>query len=266
MRQIPDSVVKEIAEGYASREINRVLTTLGTWSPSMSKLTLPQKNAGAMLAFFAWAMDMAPTFVPIVEPLVQRFKEEVPKVSMTLRDLVYLNMAEGLLNLHYERYEEALANFKLAEFDAAQTEDTELQLVAKYYLGRVFLKTAAYRRALPYIQDSKKLDHQPKRVAVTKSIEGLLHLLLGETEEAEILLNEAEAALKGNENDNAEVHGNICMFRARIKRREGQYTEAEVKYNEGIIFYEKRDKHHRNIARACVRLRPPDCNQTQPGG
>lgn len=254
MRQIPDSVVKEIAGGYASREINRVLATLGTWSPSMSKLTLPQKNAGPMLAFFAWAMDMAPTFVPIVETLVRRFKEEVPKISMTLCDLVYLNMAEGLLNLHYGRYENAIANFELAEFGADQTEDTELQIVAKYYLGRVFLKTASYRRSLPYIRDSKKLDHQPKRSAVTKSIEGLLHLLLGETEEAELLLNEAEAALRGSESDDAEVRGNICMFRARIKRRLGQYVEAEKKYNEGIGFYEQRDKHHRNIARACVHL------------
>lgn len=255
--EIPDTVVKKIARGFAIRKINRLLTSLRNWIDVMPKLQLPQKNAAAMLAFYAWAMDMAPDFVPVVEKLVQRFKKEIPKGSMTLRDMIYLNMADGLINLHYEVYEEAINKFTLAEFGATHAEDSELQIVAWYYLGRSYLKTANYKTALSYMQQSKALDQlsgQPKRAAVTKSIEGLVHLLLGGNDVAEILFDEAEAVLKGNENDNAEVHGNLCMFRARIKRRQGNYDAAENKYKEGITFYEKRDRDHRNIARACVHL------------
>lgn len=255
--EIQDSVVQEIEEAFVSRRIRYAGNILNEWLDVMPTLRLPQKNAAAMVDYFAWAMYLDPGFVPVVETLICRFKENIPRGSMPLLDLVHLNIAEGIVKLRLEQYSEAISHFEQAIYYADGSQHHNLMIVARYYLARGYLKSASYDKALTCVQSSREFAQQAgpiERVAMIESLEGLIRLLRGNTEKAERLFERAEAGLKGREEDHLIEYGNLCLFRFRIARRRGDYIEAEKKLRQGITYYERHDPHHRNIARACTHL------------
>lgn len=255
---IPDSVVQRLEDAAASRQIKLALGILKEWDSKILSLRFPQKNIAAMLCYFAWAMDMVCTYVPLVKEIIRRFEEQVPKGEISLLDSVYINIAQGLVALlRQERYNEAIRYFELAKFDADRVQNQELLTIANYYIGRGYLKNVNYEKALPYIHNAKRLDDlagRYSRAAVIESIEGLILLLLGKTEKAEELFSHAETALKECAGDHLIEYGNLSLFRARIARRKGNYDEAEKRLWRGIESYKQQNESHRNIARAYIHL------------
>src|SRR5215813_9305168 len=254
--EIPDSVVQQLADDVANRMIDHALGILDEWDRRIFNLRLPQRNTAALAAYFAWAIDIIPSYVSIVEKLIHLFEDNVSKGAMTLLDLVYLDIAQGLVNLHHERYDEAIRQFELAKSGADRVQHHELMIVTRYYIGRGYLKNANHEKALFYIRSAKYLDDpagRHMRVAVIESVEGLILLLLGKTGEAETLFDRAETTLRGNVASDNLVLGNLCLFRARIARRKGNYDEAEKLLLEGIAYY-KQTTPQRNIARAYIHL------------
>jgi tetratricopeptide (TPR) repeat protein len=254
---IPDEIVSQLKEAVAERRINEVMAVLKELQPQLTTLTLPQKNAAAVMGYAAFCSDLDRTFESVTKALLERFKVALPRGDMTLLELIYLNLTEGMIKLREEQYTEAIEHFKMAELSANHAQNRELRTVARYYLARGYLKTANYDHALTYVKRAKELDEQArrtKRIAVMESLEGLIYLLLGNTKQAEDLFDRAEAGLKGHENENRIECGNLCLFRGRIFRRQARYDQAVDQFRQGIKHYEESDPNHRNIARARVHL------------
>lgn len=254
--RISDDAILEIREAVASGETEHAMDILEKWRNEKHLLRFPHGNAAALAAYFAWAVDLDSDYLSSAEDLIAHL-DEIPKGSMTLLQLTYLDIAKGLIKLRYERYEEALEHFNLAKFGAKRSNDTELLTVSYYCLARCHLKHANYEKSLFFLKRGQSLDiksNRRKRAATVDVLEGLVYLLINQTEKAESLFDRAEEQLRGSEDDNVIVSGNLCMFRARIARRRRNYDESEKLYEKSIVFYEKRDVCHRNIARAYIHL------------
>jgi tetratricopeptide (TPR) repeat protein len=96
-----------------------------------------------------------------------------------------------------------------------------------------------------------ELGHEPM-AAVMRVLESWLLFQKGNTKQALLILQEAEAVLK--KSDDYLTLGNIHSSCGRIARRQGRYQHAIEHFTVAIARYCQRDPRHRNVARTLTNL------------
>jgi tetratricopeptide (TPR) repeat protein len=249
-KDTPVTYISELEEAVASREIEKALTIVGDRFGILPTISLEEEHAYALLAYTAWAIDFNRSYLNEVEKVLPRFREK-PDRFLKLDELAYLNIAQGLVNLHREKYDEAMAHFESARTDANRGENTELMTITRYYLGSCFWKKLDYSEGLSLIRDSKSRDLASKhyrRAAATGLVEAWLLFLIGSIKEAKDVLEHSKRELEGT--DSFADYANAISFDGRLARQFGDNERALKSFHEAIAWYEKRDPCHRNIGRS----------------
>ncbi len=248
-KAVPDSVLSAIAEASVLRDIERAMRNLNEWRNQIISLSPLQRNAVPLLAYFARGIDFESSYLSLVERVLPSFQRS-PESSLTLLDSAHLETAEGLVDLHRERYDEAIAHFTYAMNVADHIGDADLMTVSRYYSARCYWKKTNYNEALRYIRDAKAHDRalkHSKRWTAIELVESWLLFLMGEFEDAKNILEHAESELK--KMNNYIDLGNALSSHGRFARQEGKYDEALQYFSDAITQYQRRDPNFRNIAR-----------------
>jgi tetratricopeptide (TPR) repeat protein len=190
----------------------------------------------------------------IVKGILSKFPQAI-REQISLRDYVYLRMAEGMVAMFDEATQEAIRHFDFVRSMASEISDRELLSVANFWKGRCLRMRGEYEQALAYTVEGKKialeLGHAPM-AAVMQVLESWLNFQKEDFKAAEQALREAHAVLR--ETDDYLTLGNIHSAYGRIARRQGRYQHAIENFETAIGEYKKREPQHRNVARSLANL------------
>lgn len=254
LKEIPDTSMLALEEAVASREIGKAMKILAELTNAFCSLPQAQRNACRLLAYLAWGIDFDRSYLAEVEKVLPRFRK-IPLGSMPLDDLIYRNVAEGLVKLHREMYDQAIDHFNEAIKDADRAKNVELMTIVRYYLGTCYWKKLDYKKAIAYIRDAKERDEVSKRfkrVAAMELVEAWLLFLIGKIADAKQALEHAKSELEGT--DSYVDYANAISFEGRLAREAGDNTKALQCFFEAISWYQRCDPSHRNIARSYINI------------
>ncbi len=252
--QISDSFLVRLREDIAFRRIDSGMNWLQTHSAIFDSLDPAQKNAAAFLGYLAQWVDIGFSYPGLVKELLARFSKPL-RAALPLSDYVHLRMAEGVVAMSEEEFDQAIRHFEMVLSLEDEVRDKELVAISSFWIGRCHRREGRYDDALSYTAKGKELALQlkyPKMASVMRVLESWLIFQEGKPKEAGRILKEAEAVLL--ETDDYVTRGNIQSAYGRIARREGKYAQALQHFANAIEEYKKRDPQHRNLARSLANM------------
>lgn len=212
------------------------------------------RNAGVFTGYLALWVDVGFQRPDLVKDVLARFPKP-ERAHLSLRDYIYLRMAEGMVAMAEQAPEDAIPHFDFVLALDQEIDDREVLSIANFWKGRCLRKKGEYDEALAYTTAGRdiamKLGHQPM-AAVMRVLESWLFFQKGKSEEALRILREAEAILR--KTDDYLTLGNIHSSYGRIARQQGRYQHAIEHFNAAIAEYKKRDPQHRNVARSLANM------------
>jgi tetratricopeptide (TPR) repeat protein len=252
-REIPDDLVEELSEAIAARQVGLTTSILAKWDCRRMLVFPTQKNAAALLDQFAQWIDFDFTYLPKVEAGVEQFRR-MPRSSLASVDSLHLDIAEGLVSLHNENFDEAISYFNSARRAAHKIKAPEFIATCLYYLARAYWKKGIYSKALRCARRAKRRRENvnpPEKVAVIKMVEGWLLFLNGDRKASQVLAEATEVLVRTDDFIN---HGNALSFQGRLHKEGGAFAEAMGCFRDAIAAYQKAEPRHRNIARTYVNM------------
>ena len=225
-----------------------------TQSAQLSSFDSTQKNAAIFIGYLAQWVDIGFDAPATVKDILTGFPKAI-REQISMREYVYLRMAEGMVAMFEEATQEAIHHFDFVRSMASEISDRELLSVANFWKGRCLRMRGEYEQALAYTVEGKnialELGHAPM-AAVMQVLESWLYFQKEDAKAAEQALREAHAVLR--ETDDYLTLGNIHSAYGRIARRQGRYQHAIEQFEAAIGEYKKRDPQHRNVARSLANL------------
>ncbi len=251
---IPDSLLRELKENVATREVSKGIGLLDAHAEVLAMLNPEQKNAAALVGYVAQWVDIGYGEPELIEKLLARFPRRL-RASLQLRDYLHLRMAEGLLALLHDKVDDALPHFDLVLSMHEEIEDKELVAIAEFWNARCHRKRGEYDEALKHAALGRGMAMElgfEKMAAVMRVLESWLYFQKGRAREAAQVLDQAEQALRDTDDDI--TLGNIYSAHGRMLRRRGNYNEALKYFSRAIEHFQKRSVQHRNLARSLVNV------------
>lgn len=252
--EIPTSLISELRDCIAKREIDRGLGILATCSRTIEQFDPCQPNASAFLGYLAQWVDIGFADASVVRKLLDRFPKR-ERERLALADFAHLRMAEGLVAMAEEDFEKAAVDFQTVLSFEGELSDRQLASIAQFWLARCHRRVARYQEALRHNAIAIRMaleQNLPLIAAVMQILEGWIAFQEGQSEEALKILGEAEALLRNT--DDWVTLGNIQSAYGRIARRQGRYHQALEYFAEAIEQYKKRNPRHRNLARSLANI------------
>jgi tetratricopeptide (TPR) repeat protein len=243
-KEIPDRIVSRLSSAIARRRIRDARELITRWDNR-------HLLAAVLLNLYAQWIDFDSSYLSRVETALVEFRHQPIDGRSTL-DSANLDVAEGLVHLHYERYKKAIVHFKYAMKGAHSIKDRDLMATCLYYLSRAYWKLGLYEKALGYAGRAKKRNKILEREAAIEMLEGWLLLLLSHRKEAESRLDHARDVFA--KTDDYTNHGNALSFSGRLCKDEEQYDKALDFFEDAVWSYQRADPKHRNIARTYVNM------------
>jgi tetratricopeptide (TPR) repeat protein len=246
------ALITQLREDLAFRRIDSGMKALEENRALLAALDPTQENAAVLVGFVAQWVDIGFGSPELVRDLLRLFPKSC-RACLPLLDYLHLRMAEGLLAMTEEEFEQATAHFQFVQAVEEEIRDAELPAIANFWIGRCLRKQGRYDDALTYTIKAKAvaLDHgYAKMAAVMQVLESWLYFQKGKLKEAAAILREAEAGL--SETDDFIARGNIHSAYGRIARRQGRYDRALEHFERAIEEYKRRDPQHSNLARVLV--------------
>lgn len=226
-------------------EANRSL--IGSLAPT-------RKNAGVLLGYLAQWVDIGFEGPQLIKRLLPRFPKD-SRAALPLLDYLHLRMAEGLVAMAEEEFEQATRHFAFVESVEEEVRDREMLAISNFWIGRCLRSQGRYDDALSYTVKARELAQElgyAKMAAVMQVLESWLAFQKGKLQEAARTLQEAEAAL--SQTDDYVNRGNIQSAYGRIARREARYERALEYFEKAMEEYAKRNPRHPNLARSLVNM------------
>jgi tetratricopeptide (TPR) repeat protein len=230
------------------------MSLLGKNRRLLTSLQPDEADAGTLLGYLAQWIDLGFDSHDLLRRVVAKFKKPL-RARLRLCDYLHLRMAEGLLAMGNESFDDAIAHFDFVLLLGEETEDRETLAIADFWKGRCLRRKGEYDLALICTAKGRELANSlghPKMAAVMRVLESWLVFQKGRSQEAVNILREAEAVL-GSTDDYITL-GNIHSSYGRIARREGRYHQAIDHFTRAIADYKNRDPQHRNVARSLANL------------
>jgi tetratricopeptide (TPR) repeat protein len=249
----PD-LVKRLREDIAFRRIESGMRCLEANRRLLECLEPKQKNAGVLLGYLAQWVDIGFDSPNLLKSLLSRFPKD-SRGSLPLLDYLHLRMAEGLVAMSEEEFEQAIAHFEFVESVEEEVRDTEMLAISNFWIGRCLRKQGRYDDALVYTVKGRDLARElgyDKMAAVMQVMESWLIFQKGKLKEAARILQDAETAL--NQTDDYASRGNIQSAYGRIARREGRFDRALECFAKAIEEYKEHHPVHPNVARCLVNM------------
>ncbi len=236
------------------RQIDRGMSLLDKHRRELASLRPDQPGAGGLLGYLSQWIDIGFDSPSLLRDILARFRKPY-RAELTLSDYIHLRMAEGLLAMSAELFDEAISHFDFVLILGEEIDDKETLAIADFWKGRCLRKQGDYDPALVCTVKgcdlATSLGH-PKMAAVMRVLESWLVFQKGKSQEALRILQEAELTLRPT--DDYITLGNIHSSYGRIARREGRYHQAIEHFTHAIADYRKRDPQHRNVARSLANL------------
>jgi len=211
-------------------------------------------DAAPILCYIAQWVDAGWRDADIVQRGLAAFAPG-DRSHLRLVDFVHVLMAEGMVFVHEEHVQRALANFGLVLSLKAEISDPQLIALAHFWSSRCHRKAGEYDAALSHAAEGVKYATEAMMepmAAAMRVAESWLLFQKGRTKDALRLLSEADAVLR--ETDDFITRGNIQSSYGRMYRREGRYDLALRHFSQAIEEYSRRDPEHRNLARSLANM------------
>ncbi len=245
-------LIARLREDLAFRRIGSGLEALETHRSLLAALDPTQEYAAALVGIVAQWVDIGFAGPELLGDLLSRFPKQ-SRACLRLLDYVHLRMAEGLLAMREEEFDQAARHLQFVQSMEDEVPDTALLAVSSFWMGRCLRKEGRYDDALSYTVKGRdlalKLGYE-KMAAVMQVMESWLAFQKGKLKEAGAILREAERAL--GDTDDFISRGNIQSAYGRIARRQGRYDRASEHFEASLLEYKRRDPHHIHLARALV--------------
>jgi len=240
-----DIAYRRIASGMRCLEANRGL---------LDALAPVHRSAGVLLGYVAQWVDIGYEGPQLIKCLLARFPKD-SRAALPLLDYLHLRMAEGLVAMAEEEFEQAIRHFEFVESVEEEVRDREMLAISNFWIGRCLRSQGRYDDALSFTVKARELARDlgyDKMAAVMQVLESWLAFQKGKLQEAARTLQEAEAAL--SETDDYVNRGNIQSAYGRIARREGRHDRALEYFAKAMEEYAKRNPRHPNMARSLVNM------------
>lgn len=252
--EIADSLLRELKENLAARQVGNGIALLDTQRQIFSSLDPKQKNAATFVGYVAQWIDIGYGEPELLQKLLARFSPS-SRAQLPLRDYLHLRMAEGLLALLRDEPDKALRHFDIVLSMQEEIEDKELVAIVQFWNARCHRKKGEYDEALKHAtlgrEKALELGFE-KMAAVMRVLESWLLFQRGHPRDAARILDQAEQALR--DTDDYITLGNIYSAHGRMIRRRGNYQEALKLFSRAIEHFQKRSFEHRNLARSLVNI------------
>src|SRR5215472_7679058 len=251
---IPDSLLRELKDNVASRQVSKGIALLDAHAHLFSALDPEQKNAAGFVGYVAQWVDIGYREPALVEKLLSRFSKGA-RAHLPLSDYLQLRMAEGLLALLHDQPDDALFHFDLVLSMQEEIQERELVAIAQFWNARCHRKKGEYDEALKHAAVGRELAMSlgfEKMAAVMRVLESWMLFQKGHPREAARILDQAEQVLRNTDDDI--TLGNIYSAHGRMIRRRGNYNESLAFFTRAIEHFRKRSSQHRNLARSQVNI------------
>ena len=247
-------LLRRLREDMAYRRIDSGMRCLQANRGLFESLAPSLKSAGVLVGYLAQWVDIGYEDPALVKRLLQRFPRD-SRASLPLLDYLHLRMAEGLVAMADEEFEQAIRHFEFVESVEEEVRDREMLAISNFWIGRCLRRQGRYDDALAFTVKARGLAQElgyDRVAAVMQVMESWLAFQKGKLQEAARILREAETAL--NQTDDYVSRGNIQSAYGRIARRESRYDRALDYFEKAMKEYEKRNPRHPNLARSLVNM------------
>ncbi len=247
-------LLRQLREDIADRRLDSGMRCLEANRSLIGSLAPTQKSAGVLLGYLAQWVDIGFEGPPLIKCLLARFPKQ-SRGAMPLLDYLHLRMAEGLIDMIEENFDQAIRHFDFVESVEEEVRDREMLAISNFWIGRCLRSQGRYDDALSYTMKARALAQElgyAKSAAVMQVLESWLAFQKGKLQEASRSLQEAEAAL--SQTDDYVSRGNIQSAYGRIARREGRHERALEYFEKAMGEYARRNPRHPNLARSLVNM------------
>jgi tetratricopeptide (TPR) repeat protein len=250
--RVRESLLSELQEHVASREIERGLACLRAHESAIAAVDCRRAGAARLLALIAIWSDIGFAGSPPVKDLLGRFASHS---HLSISDYLCLRMTEGMSAMADEAMETAIQHFDFVLGLQEELNNRFLLAIAYYWKGRCLRRRGDYDEALIFTGKGRDLAlglGHPRMAAVMQVLEGWILFQQGKWKEAVRVSEIAENALRPT--DDYVTLGNIQSFYGRMARREGRFDKAIELFANAIEDYRKRDPQHPNLARSLANM------------
>lgn len=247
-------LLRQLREDIAYRRLDSGMRCLEANRRLIGSLAPTQKSAGVLLGYLAQWVDIGFEGPQLIKRLLPRFPKD-SRAALPLLDYLHVRMAEGLVAMAEEDFEQAKQHFAFVESVEEEVRDREMLAISNFWIGRCLRSQGRYDDALSYTVRARELAQElgySKMAAVMQVLESWLAFQKGKLQEAARTLQEAEAALATT--DDYVNRGNIQSAYGRIARREARYERALEYFEKAMEEYAKRNPRHPNLARSLVNM------------
>lgn len=212
-------LLRELREDIAYRRLDSGMRCLDANRKLIASLAPTHKNAGVLLGYLAQWVDIGFEGPQLIQRLLPRFPKD-SRASLPLLEYLHLRMAEGLVAMAEQDFEQAIRHFAFVESVEEEVRDREMLAISNFWIGRSLRSQGRYDDALIYTERARGLAQElgyDKMAAVMQVLESWLMFQKGKLQEAARILQEAEAAL--SQTDDYVNRGNIQSAYGRIADR-----------------------------------------------
>ncbi|MBZ5729105.1 MAG: tetratricopeptide repeat protein [Acidobacteriia bacterium] len=249
-----EAIIRQLREDLAFRRIASGMQTLESARPALAALGPPVAHAGVFLGMLAQWVDAGFGGAELVRDLLARFPAP-SRAALPLADYLHVRMAEGMVALAEEDFEQANQHFRFVQSLEGEVDDAELLAIANFWTARCLRRIGRYDDALSFTAKATNLANDcgyGPMAAVMQVLESWLAFQKGKLKEACALLERAEATLGAT--DDFVGRGNIQSAYGRIARRQGRYEQALEYFDRAITEYKRWDPQHLHLARSLVNI------------
>jgi len=247
-------LLRQLREDIAYRRLDSGMRCLEANRTLIGSLVPTRKSAGVLLGYLAQWVDIGFEGPQLIKRLLPRFPKDV-RAALPLLDYLHVRMAEGLVAMAEEDFEQAKRHFAFVESVEEEVRDREMLAISNFWIGRCLRSQGRYDDALSYTVRARALAQElgySKAAAVMQVLESWLAFQKGKLQEAARTLQEAVAAL--SETDDYVNRGNIQSAYGRIARREARYEQALQYFEKAMEEYARRNPRHPNMARSLLNM------------
>ena len=178
------------------------------------------------------------------------------RLELRVGDYVRVHMAEAFYALATDNVDACIQTLESVLRLNRELLSTDLAMLAHLWKARAHRKKADYVKALEHINAAHELatnlPNADALIAIVQVQQGWVLFQRGNAARALQVLDAAENVLRRT--DHWIALGNIESARGRIIRRKGDYLKSCDHFNRAVEFYERRNPHHPNLARAVINL------------
>src|ERR1700730_3950888 len=195
--EISDDFLAGLREDYAARRIESGTSRLECYLAKIESFDPTQKNAAPFLGHLAQWVEMGFASAALLKEMLCRFPKD-SATTLPVFDYVHLRMAQGLVRMADEEFDQAICCFEIALALENQVGFQDLVAISHYWVGKCLRRVCRFDNALRHIIKGQelalKVGHE-KMVAVMRVLESWLVFKKGKPKEAARILGEAEAVL-----------------------------------------------------------------------